>query len=347
MLNTETIEKRIFGEFEGVQIDQYILRNSNGMQVKVITYGACVSSILLPKNSDEYADVVCGFEGMEGYLSDAYKTNAPYFGCTVGRFSSRIKDGKFTLEGKDYQLDTNDGPNHLHGGINAFDKRIWNAKVEGNVLVMQINSADGDGGFPGNVDLNVSFELTEENALKVSYYATTDKATPLSFTNHSYFNLSGFDTDIKQTKAQILANKFLKPDETNVPVGETVEVSGRIDDLREGKVLGDTFKELETGFEHYYVFDQQEGLNKVAVFEDSQSGRSLTILTDEPGMLFYTGYFTSNELKRETGQQYGQYRGFCCEAHRYPNGPNISGAPIAITTPDQPYESETVYQFTF
>ncbi|MEM6830839.1 MAG: aldose epimerase family protein [Bacteroidota bacterium] len=289
---------------------------------------------------------------MEGYFSDAYLNNAPYFGCTVGRYSSRIKDGKFEIGGQQYTVAVNDGPNHLHGGLVGFNKQIWNAEEveeKGAVGVrMSRKSPDMEEGYPGNVEVSVTFLLTNDNELTISYEAETDKPTPLSLTNHSYFNLSGFKQTIENHKAQVSAKSHLKPDGTNVPVGEIEDLSGGAADLSKGKRFKEAFSELETGFEHYFLFDKDAWqLEKVAEFEDEESGRKLEISTTEPGMLFYSGYFTSDELKRENGDQYGRYRGFCCETHRYPNGPNIADSPKSVTKPGEKYTSKTVYKVSW
>ena len=344
------ISTQSFGTFAEKDIQLYTLENEHGMKVKIATYGATITSITLPGNDGQDIDVVCGFDTLEGYFSPAYKQNAPYFGCTVGRYSSRIKNGAFFLDGKSYQLATNDGPNHLHGGLKGFDKKIWIAETlesqEGVGVSMTLESPHMEEGFPGNVAVRVTFTLNNENELTIKYQGETDQATPLSLTNHTYFNLSGFRQTIENHKATILSDTYLVPDDTNVPVGEVEQVKGTPMDLRMGKLLKEALEELPTGFETYYAFDAREnGLDKVAEFEDTLSGRRLEVFTTEPGMLFYTGYFTSNELQRENGDAYGRYRAFCCETHRYPNGPNIPSSPHSITYPERPYESTTRFSF--
>ena len=338
-----------FGSFEGQIIQQYTLENDQGMSVKVATYGATITSITIPDANGSPIDIVCGFDTLDGYFSPAYQQNAPYFGCTVGRYASRIKSGTFSLDGQTYQLATNDGPNHLHGGLKGFDKRVWSAKVlDGKETVgveMTLESPHLEEGYPGNVKVSVTFTLNNNNELGITYRGETDQATPLSLTNHTYFNLSGFQQTIEDHRATILSDVYLSPDETNVPVGGISPVSGSAADLRSGRLLKEAFAQLPTGFEHYYTFDQSVNeLRKVAEFEDTLSGRKLEVSTTEPGMLFYTGYFTSNDLQRESGDQYGRYRAFCCETHRYPNGPNIIDAPGSVTRPGQVYESSTRFK---
>ncbi|MEH0152630.1 aldose epimerase family protein [Limibacter armeniacum] len=349
MLKTvKNITKHTFGYLDGERIDAYTLTNRNGMKVQVINYGATITSIRIPDGSPhQQQEVVCGFDTLEGYQSEAYKANAPYFGCTVGRFASRIKDGKFSVNGTAYEVACNDSSNHLHGGLNAFDKRIWAAEMQEDTVVMKLFSPHLEEGFPANVEVSVSFRLSDENELVISYEATADQETPLSLTNHTYFNLSGFERTVESTVASIKADSYLMPDDTNVPVGEVKSVQNDPADLRTPRQLGDAFRELPTGFEHYFVFDNRNEAAPVAEFSDEATGRSLQVYTTEPGMLFYTGYFTDDKLKRESGNQYGRFKGFCCETHRYPNGPNIEGAPDVMTGPDNPYQSRTVFRFGF
>jgi len=318
------------------------------MRVKITTYGATITSISIPGAAGSRKEIAAGFDALAGYFGEAYRKNAPYFGCTVGRYASRIKDGKFSIDGHDYSVDTNDGPNHLHGGNNAFDKRIWTvAKATDNSLRLSLRSPDGDGGYPGNLEVSVTYTLTEANEIVIAYTGTTDKATPLSLTNHTYFNLSGFQETIHHHQARIDADTFLQPDPTNVPVGEETSVNGHFSDLRQEARLGDRLDQTETGFETYYRFSGKVDTPRVvAQFSNPTSGLSLTVKTTEPGALFYTGYFTSDELQRENGDQYGRYRAFCFETSRFPNGPNLAGVTDAVLHPGDHYTSTTIYQLT-
>ena len=350
-MSTAMIISDKFGEVEGRVVTQYTLSNEGGMQVKIIDYGATITSIIIkdPQGKDKH--VACGFDSMDGYLSEAYRNNAPYFGCTVGRYASRIKDGLFSIGDQDYKLAVNNGSNHLHGGIVGFDKMIWQAEIinkgELPTLHMKLKSEHLDEGYPGQVEVSVIFQLSNENELSIKYEGTSDRETPLSLTNHTYFNLSGFESTIHDHEVKIDATRVLDPDETNVPVGPIKSVVGTLEDLSQGQLLKDCFEELETGFEHYFLFDHPIGaLTQVAEIRDTQSDSILEILTTEPGALFYTGYFTSDELRRETGQRYGKYRGMCFETSRYPNGPNIPGSPGSLTGPDKPFSSQTVFRFS-
>ncbi|KAA1246594.1 aldose epimerase family protein [Aquimarina sp. RZ0] len=345
------IEKKNFGAIDNQEVSQYILSNKNGMIVKVSDYGATITSILTPDSKGNLHEITCGFDNVDGYFSKDYKDNAPYFGGTVGRCASRIKDGKFSLEGKEYTLAQNDRGNHLHGGLLGFDRRMWEAGevTEGAdqvTLVMTIHSADMEEGYPGNVLVKTDFTLTNENELIISYYAETDKATPISLTNHSYFNLTGFEETVHNHKVTIHSEGFLKTDEKGIPDNlDVVDLTGRPEDFRQGKLFSEALDHMETGFDNYFVFEKDFKLKKVASFEHAGSGRAMDVSTTEPGMLFYSGYFTSDLLKRENGDQYGRYKAFCCETHRYPNSANLGEAPKGITYPDAPYTSKTIFKF--
>ncbi len=334
-----------FGKVKEQDIKLFTLKNKDGLEVRIMNYGATITAIILPDGTH----LSCGFDNLEGYFSEDYKQNAPYFGCTVGRFSSRIKNAEFTLHGERYKLAANNGKHNLHGGINSLDKEVWEVIENSDKrLVMSHLSPHMSEGFPGNVQFEVIFELSDTNELSINYLAVPDKDTPISLTNHTYFNLSGFKETIEGHYARVNASRHLKPDESGVPAGEAENLEGLAADLSEGKQMKQALSGLETGFEHYFIFDKPLWqLGKIATFEHLESGRKLEISTTEPGMLFYSGYFTSNKLKRENGDQYGQYMGFCCETHRYPNGPNIKGTPGAITKARETYTSQTIYSFSF
>lgn len=341
-----------FGNVEGEEVTLYTLENEAGMQLKIMDYGATITSISIPGEAGQRVELACGFDRLEDYFSDAYRSNAPYFGCTIGRYSSRIKDGQFSVNGQIYGVICNDGPNHLHGGLQGFDKRIWTAnpiQEEGTLGVeMKLKSDHLEEGYPGNLEVMVLFSLNDHNELTIRYSAVTDQETPLSLTNHTYFNLSGFAQNILGHEAEVWASQHLKPDATNVPVGELEALDGLPADLRGGVLLQDAVAKMETGFEHYFLFDKPLWeLERVASFKDAVSGRTLEISTTEPGMLFYTGYFTSDALRRNETERYGRFRGFCCETHRYPNGPNIPGSPHSLLKPDERYDSTTIYKLSF
>ncbi|BAX78940.1 aldose epimerase family protein [Labilibaculum antarcticum] len=347
------IQKTYFGDYQESKIDLFALENDNGMVVKIMNYGATITSISIPStDSSERTELVCGFENLDAYFSKEYINNSPYFGSTVGRYCSQIKNAKFSLDGKEYQLSTNCVDNNLHGGKIGFDKKVWQAKsINSDNAVgveMTVESADMEEGFPGNVEASVTFQLTNKNEIIISYKATTDKITPLSLTNHTYFNLSGFEKDITNHKVSVLTGKRLETDATGAATGLVLNLDNAEDDLRGGKTVSDVHKAMGNGFEHFYVFeDAKFELQKVAEIVEPKSGRKLEVETTEPCMLFYTGMHTSDELKRETGDQFGKYRGFCFETHRYQNGPNIQGSPKTFTKPDEIFESQTIFRLTF
>lgn len=345
------ISKSIFGEHKNEAVDLFQLENDAGMTVKIMTYGATVTSFTVPDAEQGSIDIVCGFDNFSSYFDEKYLANSPYFGGTIGRYAARIKDGKISVNGVDYQLACNAAENHIHGGVVGFDKRMWTAETieqENSVGVkMSLVSADGDEGYPGEVSVSVTYLLTNAGELVISYEATTTKDTPLSLTNHSYFNLTGFNESVHEHQLQLTGSSYLVADDTCVPVGEVAQVEGTVWDYRTQKSVNDVFDEQAMGFEHYYVYDKTFGeLSKVVTVTEPKSGRRLDVSTTEPGGLFYTGFYTSDELKRESGAKFGQFRGFCIETSRYPNGSNIEDSPASITKAGETYKSTTVYKLS-
>ncbi|MGQ1784744.1 MULTISPECIES: aldose epimerase family protein [unclassified Saccharicrinis] len=344
--------KNSFGNYNGQEVTQFVLENNNGMTVKILDLGATISSITIPGKGNKPTSIVCGFDTLDGYFSEEYKANAPYFGCTVGRYCSQIKDAKFDLDGQTYQLAKNCGENNLHGGTVGFDKRMWDAtSVESNGKIgvqFQLKSKDKEEGFPGDVEAQVVMLLSNDNELILNYSATTNKTTPLSMTNHSYFNLSGFKRNVEGFKLQVNTDKLQEMDETGAGTGKILDVTGTANDLRKGKVIKEVHDELGDGFEHFYVFDNaSEDLIQTAKIEDSESGRSLEVYSTEPCMLFYTAKYMSNELKRTEEEKYGKYRAFACETHRWQNGPNIEGSPKTFTKAGEEFKSKTVFKLSW
>ena len=339
------IVKSKFGEFEGQQVDQFEMKNKNGMTVKIMNYGATITSITVPV-SGKPMEVACGFNRLEDYISKDYIDNAPYFGCTVGRYSSQIKDARFTMDGQDFKLAANAGKNNLHGGEKGFDKRLWKATQREDGVSMRLESANLEEGFPGYVSVEVSFSLTEQNELVISYQASADQKTPLSLTNHTYFNLSGFHENIENHSAKINTDKLLELDDSGAATGKVLKVGNTHEDLRDGKRIGEVHQQMGDGFEHFYVFDNPESaLKHLATVKSGSTPLSLEVHSTEPCMLFYTGKYTSDKLSREEGIRFGKYRAFCCETHRYPNGPNIKNSPGTFTVADTPFTSQTVFRF--
>ncbi|WP_303316265.1 aldose epimerase family protein [Flavivirga abyssicola] len=341
------ITKNKFGIYNNQNIDLFTLKNANGMEVKITNYGATITSLIIPNSKGELENIACGFDTLEGYFGKDYVENSPYFGSTVGRYCSQIKDAKFSLNGKAYTLASNCGNNNLHGGTVGFDKKIWEVEIiDDNSLKMHLTSKDLEEGYPGNVEVSVLFTVTPENELKIDYHAIPDQDTPLSLTNHTYFNLDAFSGTVEDHIVTVNTNKRQEMDETGAGTGTIINVSGKADDLREGKRIGNVHKDMGDGFEHFYVFDNPDfKLNQVASIISKESGRSLTVFSTEPCMLLYTGKYTSDTIKRENGEQYGKYRGFCCETHRYQNGPNIENSPKSITKAEEAFKSTTIFKF--
>ncbi len=349
-----SITQTPFGFVDGRTVELFTLTNAAGMAVKITNYGGTVTSLVVPDRDREPTDIVCGFDSLDGYFSETYRENSPYFGCVVGRYAGRVKDGRFKVppSDRDHILCCNDGANHIHGGLKGFDKRVWDAVAiqEGSdaVLELRLHSPDGEEGYPGNLEVLVEYRLTPGNELRIRYRATTDQTTPVALTNHTYFNLNGFTDNIFDHVVTLHSDRYLVPDETNVPVGAEALVEGTMCDFREPRRVGDCFAELPMGFEHFYVFEPQGKMPTVAAtIHDPTSGRTLEVLTTEPGGLFYTARYTSNALQREDGTQFGQFRAFCMETAKYPNGPNIEGAPNCILAPGQHYDETTVYRLSW
>ncbi|WNJ16560.1 aldose epimerase family protein [Pontibacter sp. G13] len=342
--------KGLFGTHNGQDIEQFVLANDHGMQVSIMNYGATITSIKIPHSDGSLKEITCGFDTFEGYFGDAYVANAPYFGGTVGRYCSQIKDAQFSLGGETYSLAANVGNNNLHGGVQGFDKQIWQAEPFQTTDVvgveMKLTSPHMEEGFPGNVEVTVRFSLTQDNTLNIEYQAETDQETPLALTNHTYFNLGGFEQGNEAHQVKVHASRKLQLDETGAATGAEITLDGAVDDLRNGKSIGEVHAAMNTGFEHYYLFDKEPfAFAPVAEIHDPNSGLTMEVATSEPGMLFYSGMYTSDELARENGQQFGKYRAFCCETHRYPNGPNIPGSPRSTTKPGEPFVSQTSFTF--
>ena len=342
------LTESIFGKHNGSDVRLFSLLNDNGMEVKIMTYGATITDIILPGGKS----IACGFNTFEGYFSEAYKRNAPYFGCTVGRYCSQIKDARFIMNGKEYRLAKMVGKNNLHGGIQGFDKKMWkvSSMKEGPDRVgveLSLISKDLEEGFPGEVEVSVTMTLTNENEIVIDYRGIPTNCTPLSMTNHTYFNLSGFCNNILNHKATILSGKRQECDTTGAGTGNYIDVTGMPDDLRGGKIIGEVQKEMRGGFEHFYLTNSGFELKKVAEIEDPDSGTKLEVSTSEPCILLYTGKYTSDALMRESGEKYGQFRGLCLETHRYQNGPNIPNSPKTFTDAGEEFKSTTIFKLSW
>tara|TARA_Y100001958_G_scaffold93088_1_gene63553 strand:+ start:157 stop:1296 length:1140 start_codon:yes stop_codon:yes gene_type:complete len=348
------VNKEFFGKTsDGANVDQYTLKNSNGMELSVISFGGIITSLKAKDRDGKNEDVVLGFDN----LGD-YENKSPYFGALIGRYGNRIKEGKFSLDGVEYKLAKNNGENHLHGGLKGFDKVIWDVEVEVNKssasLMLRYTSMDTEEGYPGNLGVKVTYTLTNEDELKVRYEAETDKKTIVNLTQHSYFNLSaGLRKDILGHEITIAADYFLPVDMTLIPTGEIREVVQTPFDFREFKVVGDDIDLDDTqitygnGYDHCWVLNNQdEGVRFVASAYDPLSGRLLEVFSDQPGIQFYSGNFLDGTLQSKEGGNYEFRSGFCLETQHYPNSPNQENFPSVILNPGEKYNSETIFKFS-
>lgn len=340
------IHKEIFGKVNNQDIYQYELSNPSGMKVRIINFGAIVTSIVVPDKDGNFDDVVLGFEKLDDYL-----INEPFFGPVVGRYANRIANGKFTLDGKEYNLAINNGPNHLHGGIKNFSKVVWDAKeiaVDSAVSVeLHYVSKDGEEGYPGNLDVIVTYTLTDKNELKIQYSAKTDQATPLNLTHHSYFNLAGTSgRNILDHEVFIDADKFIAVDETLIPTGELKDVAGTPMDFRKAIPVGSRIVEVEGGYDHCYVLNNESETKRIAFLFDPITGRKMDVFTTEPGVQFYTGNFLDGSLTGKNGIIYTKNFGLCLETQHFPDSPNQPDFPNTILRPGEQYQQLTIYSFS-
>lgn len=348
----KTVSMEPFGKTEdGQQVDQYTLTNGNGMTARIITYGAMLTELHVPDRDGNPGDVVLGFDNLEAYLE-----GHPYFGCTTGRVANRIAGGRFTLNGEEYTLATNNGPNHLHGGEKGLDKRVWEAREvktkDGVAVEFHYLSPDGEEGYPGNLDIYVTYTLTEDNELRIDYRATTDKATPVNLTNHSYFNLAGEGNgNIYEHVLQLNASNYTPADETLIPIGAVVPVASTVMDFTEPKRIGRDIKQVggdPVGYDHNFVLDKSESgkLEKFAEIHEPTTGRVMEISTTEPGVQLYTGNFLDGTLTGKSGKVYHQHYAFCLETQHFPDSINQPNFPSVVLNPGDTYTHTTVHKFS-
>tara|TARA_R110002096_G_scaffold215310_15_gene403190 strand:+ start:9648 stop:10763 length:1116 start_codon:yes stop_codon:yes gene_type:complete len=345
-----------FGKVDDQDVKLYTLTNSNGVSVSITNYGGIVTSILVPDQNGILGDVVLGYHSVEEYVA-----GSPYFGCITGRYANRIANGKFSIDGKEYQLAINNPPNHLHGGEKGFDKQIWEARAvagkERSSVILTHTSPDGDEGYPGNLKMRVIYTLTHQNALRIQYYAESDKKTVVNLTNHTYFNLAGEGSgDILKHRMRIVAGRYTPVDENLIPTGIAL-LDGTPLDFRKatpiGKRIGEDHDHLKfgLGYDHNYVVGdaRQETPSLVAVVTEPNSGRMLKVFTTEPGLQFYSGNFLDGSNVGKSGKAYEYRNGFCLEAQIFPDSPNHEnkgeGYTTAILKPGKTYTQTTVYRF--
>jgi aldose 1-epimerase len=346
------VEKTSFGTTkDGQAVDLYTLTNANGVVAKVITYGATLTELLVPDRAGALGDVVLGFKTLAGYEQDE-----PFFGATIGRVGNRIAKGKFKLDGREYTLATNNGPNHLHGGVRGFDKRVWKAQAvpaaSGAAVRLTYVSADMEEGYPGALTATVVYTLTNANEVRLDYTATTDKPTIVNLTNHSYFNLAGEGQGtILDHELTIMADRFTPVDDTLIPTGEIASVRGTVMDFTRSTAIGARIAQVPGaapgGYDHNYVLTHGGGvLAMSATVREPKSGRSMDVLTTEPGVQFYTGNFLDGTLVGKAGVAYKQHDGFCLETQHFPDSINHPNFPPVVLQPGKTFRSTTVYRFS-
>jgi aldose 1-epimerase len=335
---------------DGKAVDLYTMTNSHGVEVRAMTYGGIITSISVPDRTGTMADVVLGFDTLDGYLADP-----PYFGAIVGRYGNRIAKGQFTLDGRTYKLATNNGPNHLHGGVRGFDKMVWTARslesAEGVGVALTRMSPDGEEGYPGNLNATVTYTLTDRSELIVRYEATADKATPVNLTQHTYFNLAG-GGDILGHELTINADRYTPVDATLIPTGELAPVQGTPFDFRRRTAIGARIKQDDpqlkngNGYDHNWVLNRTgTGLQLAARVVEPKTGRTLEVTTTEPGVQFYSGNFLDGTIKGKGGAVYNLRNGLCLETQHFPDSPNHPNFPTTILKPGDTYSSQTVFTF--
>ncbi len=340
-------KKELFGKLQdGRGIELYTLTNSTGLKVRLMTYGATLVSLEVPDQDGQFADITLGHDSIEGYI-----TSSPYFGSIVGRYGNRIAKGQFTLNGIEYQLATNDGENHLHGGARGFDKVVWKAEPmqsEGTVSVkFSYLSKDGEEGYPGNLSVTVIYTLTDDNELKISYEAETDKPTPVNLTHHSYFILAGQgEGDILGHELMLNADKYTPVDEGLIPTGEMHEVKDTPMYFTTPTAIGSRISEVKGGYDHNYVINTSgKTMALAARLFDPKSGRVMEIHTTEPGIQFYSGNFLDGSITGKGGKVYYKHYGLCLETQHFPDSPNKPNFPSTILKPGEKYESLTIHKF--
>jgi aldose 1-epimerase len=358
-LNDSTATQNIFlpdslafkGDVNGKVVGLYTLTNKGGSKAVITNYGGRLVSLWVPDNKNGFTDVVLGYDSLKSYQ----KKGEPFFGATIGRYGNRIGKGRFSLDGRDYQLQLNDGVNTLHGGFDGFFAQVWDAKkVNDQTLELTYLSKDGEAGYPGNLIVKVTYELTNNHELKISYNASTDKSTVVNLTNHAYFNLNGAgDATITDHLLTIDADSYTPVDSILIPTGKIENVAGTPFDFniptKIGARINDTNAQLKfgKGYDHNFVLRKAEGLQKVASVSSEKTGIVMDILTEEPGLQFYSGNFLTGAEHDGKGQRsYPHRSAFCLETQHFPDSPNQPSFPSTVLKPGEDYHTVTVYKFS-
>jgi len=346
-----TVEQKLFGKTsDGTAVDLYVLTNANGMKAKVMTYGAILTELDVPDRDGKLGDVVLGFDNLQSYLA-----GHPHFGATTGRVANRIAKGKFSLDGKDYTLAVNNGPNSLHGGLKGFDKVVWKAQPnetpDAAGVQLTYVSRDGEEGYPGNLTTVVTYMLTNQNELRIDYKATTDKPTPINLTNHSYFNLAGPQSgDILDHELELEADEYTPADDTLIPTGEIRSVKGTPLDFTKATKIGARIAQVADktgGYDHNFVLRSKgKKLELAARVHDPKTGRVMEMSTTEPGVQLYTANFLDGKLKGKDGVAFKKHQAFCLEAQHFPDSVHHPKFPSIILRPGETYTQTTVFKFS-
>ena len=332
----------------GEKAELFTLENDNQVTIKITNYGAILTSIETPDKAKKTANIVCGFDKFEDYISDQYLGSYPYFGSIIGRFGNRIANGKFTLDGNDYELAVNNGPNALHGGLEGFDKKLWKAETFESDLEIGVKlsytSPHMEEGYPGMLSVVCTYSLNNDNELSIKYEADTDQKTILNLTNHSYFNLTGGKENIMNHEL-VMTAKSLTEAEDMIPTGKIISVEGTEFDFLTKKKIGRDIGTLENGYDNNYVLDNDDyKLVFVGTLSEANSGRSMEVLTTQPGMQLYTGFWNP-ELVIDGEKKFGSYSGVAMETQHYPDSPNKSEFPTTELNPGEKYNHQTIYKF--
>ncbi len=341
---TGGISEENWGQVDEQDVKLYTLTSQTGLEVKITNFGGAITSIKAPDRNDEYDNIVLGHDSLAPYLE-----TRNFFGALIGRFGNRIAKGQFTLNDSTYQLATNDGSNHLHGGVKGFDQVVWTPEPDDNpeapALKLSYLSKDGEEGYPGNLDVTVVYSL-KGDSLAIEYTATTDKATPINLTNHAFYNLAGEGT-ILDHNLTINASHYTPVDSTLIPTGELKPVEGTPFDFRESYAIGARIDQVPGGYDHNYVLDEYEGgdeLNFASRLEDPNSGRTMEIYTQEPGLQFYSGNFLDGSA-RSGDWVFEKYSALCLETQHFPDSPNQEEFPSTILEPNETYNTKTIMVF--
>lgn len=331
------VQKQDWGSHKDKAVFLFTLTNKNGYTAKVTNYGGYLADMIVPDKAGNSGSIILGYPDLDGYVNDTF-----FLGSTVGRFANRIANGKFTLEGKEYTLPVNNPPNHLHGGPEGFHTQVFDTETyedeEECGVILKYKCVDGEAGFPGTLDVTVTYALTEENELRIDYEAECDKATPINLTNHAYWNLAGSGL-IYEHELKLLASRYLPVDETAIPLGSVDTVDGLALDFTEAKKIGLDIGNIEGGFDHCFVIDDEgEEFKKAAELTEAESGRMMEIWTNKPGIQFYSGNFLEGKFEKHAA--------LCLETQFFPDAPNKPDFPSCILNPGEVYRYSTIHRFS-